>query len=198
MRYIEGTREYEAPALRNAPVFGGIAGIMSSSEPASGPPQLNTDPDGQDSNIPNLSSMNKENGEMQDMYRRTLTAFWASQPGELKADECIEDIFAGGDGWGKNGRPEIIDPRQTNNGNYGGHDNSSRPGSGTATPNLEPDPPVAARPRSSHSARAPLGMNSGRHKHSKSNGRVKGKGEIDEFDVCEDLKSWRIGDRAYA
>jgi hypothetical protein len=34
------------------------------------------------------------------MYRRTLTASWAAQPGELTADQCIEDIFAGGDGWG--------------------------------------------------------------------------------------------------
>lgn len=33
------------------------------------------------------------------MYRRTLAASWAAQPGEPRADECIEDIFAGGDGW---------------------------------------------------------------------------------------------------
>ena len=37
------------------------------------------------------------------MYRRNLSAAWTSQPGELKADECIEDIFAGGDGWGPSG-----------------------------------------------------------------------------------------------
>ena len=33
------------------------------------------------------------------MYRRTLAASWQLIPGELNADECIEDIFAGGDGW---------------------------------------------------------------------------------------------------
>lgn len=39
------------------------------------------------------------------MYRRTLAAYWSAQPGELKADECIEDIFAGGDGWGDREKP---------------------------------------------------------------------------------------------
>lgn len=33
------------------------------------------------------------------MYRRALAASWLAQPGELPPDQCIEDIFAGGDGW---------------------------------------------------------------------------------------------------
>lgn len=33
------------------------------------------------------------------MYRRSLAASWVRQPGELPPDQCIEDIFAGGDGW---------------------------------------------------------------------------------------------------
>lgn len=36
---------------------------------------------------------------MQDMYRKALAASWTRQPGELPADQCIEDIFAGGNGW---------------------------------------------------------------------------------------------------
>lgn len=40
-----------------------------------------------------------ETRELQDMYRRTLAASFAAQAGELPADECIESIFAGGDGW---------------------------------------------------------------------------------------------------
>lgn len=36
---------------------------------------------------------------MQDLYRRTLAASWSRQPSELPADECIEDIFSGGNGW---------------------------------------------------------------------------------------------------
>lgn len=33
------------------------------------------------------------------MYRCTLAASWQLQTGELNPEECIEDIFAGGDGW---------------------------------------------------------------------------------------------------
>ena len=40
-----------------------------------------------------------ETREGQDMYRRTLAASFAAQTGELPADQCIESIFAGGDGW---------------------------------------------------------------------------------------------------
>lgn len=36
---------------------------------------------------------------MQDLYRCILAASWSCQPAELPADECIEDIFAGGNGW---------------------------------------------------------------------------------------------------
>ena len=53
--------------------------------------------------VPSITSKTREIGELQDMYRRTLAASWTCQIGELPADECVEDIFAGGDGWGKNG-----------------------------------------------------------------------------------------------
>ena len=81
--------------------------------------QENADASEDIGHMPSLSSKSRETGELQDMYRRTLAASWAAQPGvsntsvirstpnaltnslqELKADECIEDIFAGGDGWG--------------------------------------------------------------------------------------------------
>lgn len=79
------------PPLKSAPVFGGIAGIMSGEQGQ-----------GDDfSHMPSMSSKTRELGKLQDMYRRTLAASWAAQEGELPADECIEDIFAGGDGWGK-------------------------------------------------------------------------------------------------
>lgn len=44
------------------------------------------------------------------MYRRALAASWAAQPGELPADQCIEDIFSGGDGW-KDGHTKASVPR---------------------------------------------------------------------------------------
>lgn len=33
------------------------------------------------------------------MYRLALAASWGAQMNELSADQCIEDIFNGGDGW---------------------------------------------------------------------------------------------------
>lgn len=55
----------------------------------------------------------REAGELQDVYRRSLAAFWAAQAGELPADQCIEDIFAGGDGWrSKNSKDKILPARE--------------------------------------------------------------------------------------
>jgi hypothetical protein len=196
MRYVEGTRDYHAPPLRSAPVFGGIAGIISSSDPIggghAGPSSLNPDADGAEGTVPNLLTTNKETGEIQDMYRRTLAAFWTSQPGELKADECIEDIFSGGDGWGKNGRPKVNAARDGKHGDSEDGD-QSRPGSGSGTPSMDQDP--TPRPtKNSRSARKALGMSTGRGKHDRT---FQGKREIDELDVVNDLRSWTIG-KAYS
>lgn len=92
MKHIEGDRNYIAPPLKTAPVFGGIAGIMAQEAPEGSLEDVG--------HMPSLSSKSRDAGEMQDMYRRTLAASWVAQPGELKADDCIEDIFSGGDGWG--------------------------------------------------------------------------------------------------
>ncbi|KAF2773920.1 hypothetical protein EJ03DRAFT_264101, partial [Teratosphaeria nubilosa] len=199
MRYTEGTREYYAPPLRTAPVFGGIAGVISASENTSTPHIAGEGDKAQavQDMLPSLSATSKENGEMQDMYRRTLAAFWASQPGELKADECIEDIFAGGDGWGKEGRPKPF--------NHNDQD-SSRPGSsGTGTPD-------EGGGRGGYAGRGHGHRGSQAHKHSGSSaggarryGRHakvqsvrKGPHEVDEVDIRDDLRDWRIGEEVYA
>lgn len=94
MVQVDGDRNYVAPALKTAPMFGGIAGIMAGEtvEPVDESPLGST---------PNVTTQNKsrEASELQDMYRRALAASWSCQPGELAADECIEDIFSGGSGW---------------------------------------------------------------------------------------------------
>lgn len=54
--------------------------------------------------MPSLTTKSREAGEAQDIYRRNLAAQFNAQPGELRADECIENIFSGGDGWGPGGR----------------------------------------------------------------------------------------------
>ena len=200
LRHTEGTRDYTAPPLKTAPVFGGIAGIISSSEPVNSTahnvtPHINGgggDNDGSQQDLlpamPNFSSTNKEVGEMQDMYRRTLAAFWASQPGELKADDCIEDIFGGGDGWGKEGRP--MSRAQ------------SQPGSGASTPN--PDGEGAYARDGHHKGdlihRIGHPQHGHRHQHSR-HGKIrprKAAGELDEMDLRDELVSWHIGERAFA
>ncbi|PQE07117.1 respiratory complex assembly rmp1 protein [Rutstroemia sp. NJR-2017a BVV2] len=95
MRQVEGERNFVAPALRSAPVFGGIAGIMKGDN--GGEPM-----EGDAGHLPQTSH-SEEKSELQDMYRRALAASWQAGIGEMSADECIEDIFAGGDGWKHDG-----------------------------------------------------------------------------------------------
>ncbi|KAM3453598.1 hypothetical protein MY3296_003629 [Beauveria thailandica] len=87
MVQIDGDRNFVAPPLKTAPVFGGIGGFMDPNhiEDETGP-------------VPSFSK-SRDNAEVQDLYRRTLAASWSKQPAQLPADECIEDIFAGGNGW---------------------------------------------------------------------------------------------------
>lgn len=107
MVQIDGERNYVAPPLKSAPMFGGIAGIMTGTgeqiqveaPSEDGDNNLRTNPSS------NLTTKSRDASELQDMYRRALAASWACQPGELPADECIEDIFSGGDGWSDSTRP---------------------------------------------------------------------------------------------
>ncbi|KPM45062.1 hypothetical protein AK830_g1475 [Neonectria ditissima] len=95
MIQVDGERSFIAPPLKTAPVFGGIGGIMSESiEDDAGP-------------VPNISKP-RDAAELQDLYRRTLAASWCRQPNELPADECIEDIFNGGNGWKT--KPDAVSP----------------------------------------------------------------------------------------
>ncbi|KAJ4398336.1 hypothetical protein N0V85_006306 [Neurospora sp. IMI 360204] len=106
MIQVEGERNFIAPPLKTAPVFGGIAGLMAGDV---------LDPNADAHNaarnhhqaaadlalgqLPSLSHKSRDVFELQDCYRRVLAASWESQPGELTADQCIEDIFSGGDGF---------------------------------------------------------------------------------------------------
>ena len=133
------------------------------------------------------------------MYRRTLAAYWASQPGEMKADECVEDIFAGGDGWGPNGPPAHI--------LQSGH--GAGTGSASSTPRVDADLHGHHKHHDrqisdSSSARSPgLGSKSGHSHGGFSFGRKKkvyqkAPGEVDEFEVREDLRSWTVKEKAFA
>ncbi|KAL8647814.1 MAG: hypothetical protein Q9210_005335 [Variospora velana] len=197
-----------SPPLKSAPVFGGIAGIMTAE---SGGGQG----DESFSHMPSMSSKTRELGKLQDMYRRTLTASWAAQDGELPADECIEDIFAGGDGWGKAG-------------GKGARKNAKPAGGGGSTDGEESDEADRTTLKAHH-ARNPSGGH-GKHSSSRSKGQMRTSSksnigsdtssgingrasieqqvqssssdtpaynwrradELDEFTAREDLRSWEI------
>ncbi|KAJ9155308.1 N-terminal C2 in EEIG1 and EHBP1 proteins-domain-containing protein [Pleurostoma richardsiae] len=118
MIQVDGERNFVAPPLKTAPVFGGIAGIVAGDQQQVVAEQLGQDDllsgfagNGGHELPTALSSKSRDASELQDMYRRALAASWTCQPGELPADECIEDIFAGGDGWkGKSGSSSASTP----------------------------------------------------------------------------------------
>lgn len=163
--------------------------------------------------MPSMSSKTREIGELQDMYRRTLAASWTCQIGELPADECIENIFAGGDGWGKHGAD--ASPRKPPSGK------STEDSTGDAESGGETQPTPRHHRRTSsgykHSGGKQRGLlrlssttnvsngtvdnrhTRGNHSQhvtsSPTNAKGRGHGqmhEVDEFDVREDLKSWQI------
>ncbi|RYP11299.1 hypothetical protein DL764_000117 [Monosporascus ibericus] len=105
MVQVDGERNYVAPALKSAPMFGGIAGIVAGERAAATEPVHHASTGASTAGaLPSLGK-SRDVSEVQDMYRRTLAASWACQPGELPADECIEDIFSGGDGWRNSHKP---------------------------------------------------------------------------------------------
>ncbi|KAB5517334.1 N-terminal C2 in EEIG1 and EHBP1 proteins-domain-containing protein [Coniochaeta sp. 2T2.1] len=109
MVQIDGERNYVAPPLKTAPVFGGIAGLMASGDTAGSlepPADMLSGPGSGDAVPDPIAGKPRDLYEIQDMYRRALAASWASQPGEMPADECIEDIFSGGDGFRDDSNPK--------------------------------------------------------------------------------------------
>ncbi|KJR89682.1 uncharacterized protein SPSK_05980 [Sporothrix schenckii 1099-18] len=107
MVQLDGEHNYVAPPLKSAPVFGGITGIVANTEPINAGDSNIDDPEeyarvgGVVGAMMAGSSAAKghETAEIQDVYCRALAASWACQAGEMPADECIEDIFSGGDGF---------------------------------------------------------------------------------------------------
>ena len=194
MKQTEGDRNFIAPQLKTAPVFGGIAGIMTAE-------QGDTD-DG--SNVPSMSYKARESGKLQDMYRRTLAASWAAQAGELPADKCIENIFVGGDGWGGDqGASSAPSPRMMggsteedeSDGDHAtirGHRRNPSGSHDTLKPNYRQRPggksdsgtgPVSGRGSIAQHVRPSRVMKRDQRRPAN---------EINEFIAREDLRSWEI------
>lgn len=191
MKQTEGERNFVAPPLKSAPVFGGIAGIMRAES---------TDAD-DGSAMPSMSSKAQEIGKLQDLYRRNLAASWAAQAGEMPADKCIEDIFAGGDGWGEQGYQASLDPRRRRDSSEDSEGDRrtlrahhQRHSSGT-TIKKTPNSPKKNSGLVPVSGRASIEQQI----HSSNNAQRRketGHDQIDEIDAREDLRSWEI--RSYA
>ncbi|SPO00171.1 uncharacterized protein DNG_03021 [Cephalotrichum gorgonifer] len=89
MVQVDGERNYVAPPLKTAPVFGGIAGFTTGEQ---------VEQDDKAGHIPNINK-SRDASELQDLYRSALTATWCAQPEEQPASDVIENIFSGGNGW---------------------------------------------------------------------------------------------------
>ena len=151
--------------------------------------------------MPSLSTKSKEHHEYQDMYRRNLAAFWTAQPGELKADEAIEDIFSGGDGWAKHDDPNH--PSATRNATTAASAGAAR-GAHNRHNQRSPRPPDQSshrQPRvynppssSGVSGRASLEQHASNMKAEAEASQNNNNHEVDEFEIREDLKSWKVPD----
>ena len=137
------------------------------------------------------------------MYRRTLAAYWSAQPGELKADECIEDIFAGGDGWGDREKPYGSQSAQQQRGiRFATGDSSGSMSEGetlhksrgsiqrksheTLRPGDAMPKPPKVRGRSS------LEQQVHQMKVDAERTRQRQHNEVDEMHVRDDLRSWQL------
>lgn len=136
------------------------------------------------------------------MYRRTLAAYWSAQPGELKADECIEDIFAGGDGWGDREKPYSHQQQRSISARFLGGDssgfvseNESRHMRGSSSVHrkshetLRPGDMISSSPNVR--GRVSLEQQASQLKAEAARKRHRPHHEVDEFDLREDLCSWR-------
>lgn len=197
----------DRPALKTAPVFGGIAGIMSgeqgeAEDAGRRSPWLLFDITLlTQSDMSALNSNARETGEVQDMYRRNLAAYMTAQPGELKADECIEDIFNGGDGWGSkgpdgDGRSKFDHPEIKSRYSHA----HRRSGSAESLMSGQTTPRAHVRHKSHHSrgisGRASLEQHANNMKAEAANNPIKASTEANEFDLREDLRSWKMPDFA--
>lgn len=138
------------------------------------------------------------------MYRRTEIAFWAAQPGELRADECIEDIFSGGDGWGNlEGKSlgdrlgvEADSTSMSDSGSRsplrGWHRSNPSQGSNKSQDTLKKVRMQGHERGLSLRGRASLEQQANQMKAEAQMARPRPANEVEELDIREDLRSWSL------
>ncbi|KAK5806715.1 hypothetical protein VI817_000973 [Penicillium citrinum] len=201
MRQTEGDRGFTTPHLKSATVFGGIAGVVHSSEP------VDSDEVG---HLPSINTKSRETADMQDLYRRTLAASWTSRSCDLPADKLIEELFSGGSCWNN----------EAHNAMDGSHDGSDHrnsfldPDSGSRQPRSSKrlSPGFERRPKSTSSNHSRSGSKTPDSISTLGNSQkgssleqqlydgAKGRSwkgrqnenELSEFHVRDDLRSWEV------
>ena len=159
-----------------------------------------------------MPTQSHDTGAKQEMYRRTLAASWQLIPGELNADECIEDIFAGGDGWTSAGSGAGAGRKAKSVRLYEGS-SSSRRGAASDSDSLSQlsvgasTPPIVAstagdKPAPSLLTVEPLARDGKRKAYAISVMTARSKlpakprpQELDELEARADLVSWRMPGR---
>ncbi|TGZ79100.1 hypothetical protein EX30DRAFT_373246 [Ascodesmis nigricans] len=193
MRQTGGDGYYETPPLRGQQVFSGIANLIGSDTHSH---RENSDDGSRSHALPSLS-ISTQAGAAQDTYRLNLAASWQLQEGELNAEDCIEDIFAGGDGW--SGREKksaksvrLFDP----SGKGSDSDSTSQRSKNSAASTLEVPPmtvgknkdrPIALATQTTKQAPPKLQLLMARTR----NGGRRQK-EVDELELRDDFVSWSL------
>lgn len=135
------------------------------------------------------------------MYRRALAASWGAQAGELPADQCIEDIFSGGDGWKKGHEAPVPRANEEVDGSEEEHLHGHRRNHSNTS--LKSQSTIKGTPRlgHKHSRSRDLGGHSpgGQSPEEqtsldKERGRTgfKKQHELDELELRNDLVAWRL------
>ncbi|KAI1154152.1 N-terminal C2 in EEIG1 and EHBP1 proteins-domain-containing protein [Nemania diffusa] len=170
MVQADGERNYVAPPLKSATMFmGGISSIISGANE-----QIDAEEAGKPGGALQNLNKSRDTAEAQDMYRRALAASWDCHPGELHADECIEDIFAGGSGW----RDGISKPSSmSSHAKSLSRDRTSSSGSGTPSTSSDDAPDGTLRASDIQRMQAHMRENSGAS--DRSGATVTGRGDSD-------------------
>ena len=164
--------------------------------------------------MPSLTSKTRELGELQDMYRRTLAASWACRAGEFAPQDLIEDLFAGGTGWRKDVvelSPEEVAAQNTedsgsvsdassrrtllNNSRLSGLRLTPKKNSTTHSRDHSRNDSGGSEPqstRSTVSGRGSIQQQVNANNTEKRRKSYNPAQEVTEFDVRDDLRSWRV------
>jgi hypothetical protein len=195
--------EYRPP-LKSATVFGGIAGVVHSTEQPINPDDV--------SHLSSINIKSREIADMQDMYRRTLAASWSSRACDLPADKLVEELFAGSSCWNNDAHNANVDLSTEDHResllSVEAATRQSRPGK-KLSPSFERRPKRSSSNHSHNNGKIPDSLATLGHPKKGSSieqqlyDGARGRGwkspnsnnELSEFDVREDLRSWEVGSK---